>query len=71
MRNPLVASLARAVAGRGFYALRFNFRSVGESEGEWTDGREEWRDIADAADEARRIAPGLPLGVTRTRSARG
>ncbi len=64
MRNPLVAALARAVAGRGFYALRFNFRSVGESAGEWTDGREEWRDVGAAADEARRIAPGLPLGVT-------
>src|SRR5207247_1915801 len=36
----------------------------GESAGEWTGGEEEWRDIADAALEARRIAPGLPLGVT-------
>ena len=64
MRNPLVASLARAVAGRGFYALRFNFRSVGESEGQWTDGAEEWRDLGDAVAEARRIAPGLPIGIT-------
>jgi len=64
MRNPLVASLARAVAERGLYALRFNFRSVGKSDGEWTDGREEWRDVGDAADEARRIARGLPVGIT-------
>lgn len=63
MRNPLVASLARAVAGRGFYALRFNFRSVGESEGQWTGGAEEWRDVGDAVAEARRIAPGLPVGI--------
>ena len=28
MRNPLVAALARAVAARGLYALRFNFRGV-------------------------------------------
>jgi alpha/beta superfamily hydrolase len=64
MRNPLVAALARAVAGRGFYALRFNFRSVGESAGEWTGGDEEWRDVGAAVDEARRIAPGLPAGIT-------
>ena len=63
MRNPLVASLARAVAGRGLYALRFNFRSVGESEGRWTGGVEEWRDLGDAVAEARRIAPGLPVGI--------
>lgn len=64
MRNPLVASLARAVAARGFYALRFNFRSVGLSEGDWTGGAEEWRDLGDAVTEARRIAPGLPVGIT-------
>jgi len=63
MRNPLVAALARAVAHRGFYALRFNFRGVGESAGEWTGGEEEWRDVGDAVEEARRIAPGLPAGI--------
>jgi alpha/beta superfamily hydrolase len=62
MRNPLVAGLARAVAGRGFYALRFNFRSVGESAGEWTGGAEEWRDIGDAVAYARTTLPG-PLGI--------
>ena len=64
MRNPLVAALARAVAGRGFYALRFNFRGVGESAGEWTGGVEEWRDIDAAVAHARGIAPGLPVGIT-------
>jgi uncharacterized protein len=64
MRNPLVAALARAVADRGFYALRFNFRSVGESAGEWTGGAEEWRDVGDAVAEAGRIAPGGPVGIT-------
>lgn len=64
MRNPLVASLARAVAARGFYALRFNFRSVGESDGEWTDGREEWRDVGDAVEHARATFPELPVGIT-------
>jgi len=64
MRNPLIASLARAVAGRGLYALRFNFRGVGESDGEWTGGEEEWRDIGAAVDHARAFAPGLPVGLT-------
>jgi alpha/beta superfamily hydrolase len=64
MRNPLVAALARAVAGRGFYALRFNFRGVGESAGQWTGGAEEWRDIDAAVAHARTIAPGLPVGIT-------
>lgn len=64
MRNPLVASLARAVAARGFYALRFNFRGVGLSDGEWTGGREEWRDVGDAVAHARGTFPELPVGVT-------
>jgi alpha/beta superfamily hydrolase len=64
MRNPLVAALARALAEAGLYALRFNFRSVGESGGEWTGGREEWRDVGAAVEHARRVAPGLPVGVT-------
>jgi alpha/beta superfamily hydrolase len=63
MRNPLVAALARAVAAEGFYALRFNFRSVGASAGVWTGGQEEWRDVGDAVAEARVIAPGLPVGA--------
>ena len=64
MRNPLVASLARAVAARGFYALRFNFRGVGLSTGEWTGGLEEWRDVGDAVEHARTTFPDLRVGVT-------
>lgn len=63
MRNPLVAALARAVAARGLYALRFNFRGVGKSSGRWTGGAEEWRDVADAVAHARTILPGAPVGV--------
>lgn len=64
MRNPLVAALARAVADRGFYALRFNFRGVGASAGEWTSGKEEWHDVGDAVVHAGALAPGIPTGVT-------
>lgn len=63
MRNPLVASLARAIASRGFYALRFNFRGVGASGGVWTGGAQEWRDVADAVAHARMTFHDLPVGV--------
>ena len=63
MRNPLVAAIARACAERGWYALRFNFRGVGESAGEWTGGHAETDDLAAAVDHARSFAPALPLGL--------
>jgi len=63
MRNPLVATIARACADRGWYALRFNFRSVGASDGTWTGGREEAHDVGAAVAHARGIAPTLPVGL--------
>lgn len=63
MRNPLVAAIARACAERAIYALRFNFRGVGASEGEWTGGPAEVDDLAAAVAHARAAAPGLPLAV--------
>ncbi len=63
MRNPLIAAIARRCAERGWYALRFNFRGVGGSAGDWTGGGEERLDIGAAADHARSLAPGMPLGV--------
>lgn len=63
MRNPLMATLARAAADRGWYALRFNFRGVGASGGSWSGGREEHHDLADAVAHARGLAAGLPLAV--------
>jgi hypothetical protein len=63
MRNPLMAHLARAAAERGWYALRFNFRGVGESSGTWSGGRDEPQDVAAAVAHAREVAPGLPLFV--------
>ena len=63
MRTPIMAAIARACAERGWYALRFNFRGVGASAGEWTGGRHETDDVAAAVEYARAIAPGLPLGL--------
>ena len=64
MRNPLVAAIARALAVRDLFAMRFNFRGVGESAGDWTGGIAEIDDLALAIDEARAIAPGLPLALS-------
>jgi alpha/beta superfamily hydrolase len=63
MRNPLVASIARACAQRGWFALRFNFRGVGASAGTWSGGRDEADDVGATVAHARGLAPGLPLGV--------
>jgi alpha/beta superfamily hydrolase len=63
MRNPLIAGIARACAERGWYALRFNFRGVGKSEGTWTDGVDESDDVGAAVAHARALAPGHPLGL--------
>lgn len=63
MRNPLIALLARVTADRGWYALRFNFRSVGASAGEWSGGAHEHQDLADAVAHAHGVAPKLRLGV--------
>ena len=64
MRNPLVAAIARSLAGVGLYALRFNFRGVGDSAGEWTGGFAEIEDLALAVAEARTIAAGLPVALS-------
>ena len=64
MRNPLVAAIARAASGVGLFALRFNFRGVGDSAGEWTGGLAEVEDLDLAISEARAVAPGLPLALS-------
>src|SRR5437764_11664621 len=63
MRTPIMAAIARACAERGWYALRFNFRGVGASAGEWSGGRDEVDDLSAAVRSARTIGPGLLLGL--------
>jgi alpha/beta superfamily hydrolase len=63
MRTPIMAAIARACAARGWYALRFNFRGVGESLGAWSGGREELDDLEAAVTHARKMAPGLPVAL--------
>ncbi len=50
MNDPLNAALARKLAEMGMLALRYNFRGVGNSQGQQTDGRMEPLDLAGAID---------------------
>lgn len=50
MDDGLLVQIARDLAAAGFIALRFNFRGVGQSEGQQTDGRLEPLDVAGAVE---------------------
>ena len=52
MRDSLTTLLARRLAETGLIALRFNFRGVGKSQGQQSDGRMEPLDLAGAIDYA-------------------
>lgn len=52
MRDTLTAALAQKLAEAGMIALRFNFRGVGNSQGQQTEGRLEPLDLAGAIDRA-------------------
>lgn len=59
MDNKVVMTLARAFVALGYTSLRFNFRGVGASQGEWDEGRGEVDDTL-AVVQAQRNA-GQPL----------
>ncbi|HYA99244.1 MAG TPA: alpha/beta fold hydrolase [Ktedonobacteraceae bacterium] len=50
MNDTLSSALARKLAEIGMFTLRFNFRGVGNSQGQQTDGRMEPLDLAGAID---------------------
>lgn len=50
MNDALIVALAKNAAAAGMIALRFNFRGVGQSQGQQTDGRLEPLDLAGAID---------------------
>ena len=50
MDNNVVLALAFGLAEEGFVTLRFNFRGVGESEGEHTQGESEYEEVLGALD---------------------
>ena len=61
MQNKVSHTLARSFIGQGFIALRFNFRGVNESDGEFDEGRGEVEDVFAAMDWLSVNYPGLPL----------
>lgn len=63
MQNKVTHTLARAFLGQGFAALRFNFRGVGESEGEFDEGAGELDDAISAVRWARDRQPDVPLWI--------
>jgi alpha/beta superfamily hydrolase len=50
MNDSLLVETARKLAGAGMIVLRYNFRGVGRSQGQQTDGRMEPLDVAGAVD---------------------
>jgi len=50
MNNPVVTTVTRTFANAGYATLRFNFRGVGASQGEFADGRGEIYDLLAARD---------------------
>jgi len=61
LNNKVVHMLARVFAERGCITVRFNFRGVGASAGEFAHGAGEAEDLAAVVQWARRGTGGLPL----------
>jgi len=61
MDNRVVYRAAKAAAGAGFAALRFNFRGVGQSTGAFDQGIGEKEDVAAAIDWLEARYQGFPL----------
>jgi alpha/beta superfamily hydrolase len=61
LHNPVVFHADRELFRHGFTTLRFNFRGVGESQGQHDEGAGEIEDLAAAASWLRGVALGLPL----------
>ncbi len=57
MRNKVVTMIERALRESGARTLRFNFRGVGESEGEFAEGTGEAQDLLLLAEWVRRCRP--------------
>lgn len=57
MHNKVVTMTARALRELGVAIVRFNFRGVGDSEGEFDNGRGETLDLLAVAEWARKVRP--------------
>lgn len=63
MHNNVVYRIARAFSRSGFATLRFNFRGVGRSQGEYDDGKGEQDDIRAAIEFMVQRYPGRRLWI--------
>lgn len=61
MDNKVVTTLARMARDAGAVAVRFNFRGVGDSAGQFDDGRGETDDLLAVLQWAREHYPGVPV----------
>jgi uncharacterized protein len=61
MRNKVVTIMERALRELGLATVRFNYRGVGESEGEFGDGQGETEDLLAVVDWVRRTRPDTDL----------
>lgn len=57
MRNKVVTIMERSVRELGLHTVRFNFRGVGESEGEFDDGQGETDDLLAVVEWVRKTRP--------------
>jgi alpha/beta superfamily hydrolase len=64
MTAPLMIGVTNVLVARDLAVLRFNFRGVGASSGEWDSGVGEIDDVGAAVDAARERYPYLPIGIT-------
>lgn len=61
MTNKVIYTVSRTIAGLGIPSVRFNFRGVGRSEGEYDEGRGEQQDLIKVIDWVREEYPNRPL----------
>lgn len=61
MTNKVIHTVSRSIAGLGVPSLRFNFRGVGKSEGEYDEGQGEQQDLSAAVDWMRQQYPETQL----------
>jgi len=61
MRNKVVTIMERALRECGLFTVRFNFRGVGESEGQFDDGNGEVDDLLAVVEWVRRAQPNHDL----------
>ena len=64
MENKVTQTLARTFVSLGYATARFNFRGVGESEGEHDRGHGEVDDMQVMFDHMREQYPGLPVALS-------